>query len=139
MEVYRDMVRGEELLPHVLLDVFEQVRTQVFGGQTALETLRREQNQSIVVGSLRDLVFREARCPLRCAKLRCRVVFWRIINDMCFEMRQTITAHGGDRGEGESKAWRTWRCACAASTFTTLSTTRARETRGSGLEGGQDR
>ena len=87
--VYEDCVNGSYLSEHTCLNLFEQMRTDSFGGQTNLSNLSEEYGYTIVVAKMHNLKFYPE--PVSVGQtITCHMILTRQISNMCFEFHQTI-------------------------------------------------
>ena len=87
--IYEDCMNGSYISEHTCLNLFEQMRTDSFGGQTNLSELSSQYGFTIVVAKMHDLRF--YLVPVRLGQtISCQMIMTRQIGNMCFEFHQQI-------------------------------------------------
>ena len=99
--LYPDMweslpIQGASLNIVTTFDLFEQARTNFFGGQAHLKSLRENHSLAMVVGWMKDCVINESfdlntHIPIKC---EFRVALVRISQNKTFELEQMIYVNG---------------------------------------------
>lgn len=90
--LYEDCMNGSYISERACLNLFEQTRTDSFGGQTNLSDLSSEYGYTIVVAKMYGLQF--FRVPVRLGQpLVCQIALTRQIGNMCFEFHQQIVSN----------------------------------------------